>query len=65
MLPALCKELNPTALFIGTTARKGIAVALVGNICERVIDALDCDVAVITPKSVIERIPTSEQTKKI
>ena len=65
VLPALCKELNPTALFIGTTARKGIAVALVGNICERVIDALDCDVAVITPKSVIERIPTSEQTKKI
>ena len=36
--------LNPTALFIGTSARKGIAVALVGNICERVVDALDCDV---------------------
>lgn len=65
VIPALCKELNPTALFIGTTARKGIAVALVGNICERVVDALDCDVAVITPKTVIERIPTSEPNKSI
>ncbi len=63
VIPALCKELNPTALFIGTTARKGIALALVGNICERVVDTLDCDVAVITPKTVIERIPTTSQTK--
>ena len=65
VIPSLCKELNPTALFIGTSARKGLAVALVGNICERVVDELDCDVAVITPKSVIERIPTSNQTKTI
>lgn len=57
VIPTLCKELNPTMLFIGTSARKGIAVALIGNICEKVADELDCDVAVITPKAVVERIP--------
>lgn len=57
VIPALCNELKPTALFIGTAARKGVAVALIGNICERVVDNLACDVAVITPKAVIERVP--------
>ena len=61
-IPALCAELNPTALFIGTSARKGLAVALVGNICERVVDDLDCDVAVITPKAVIERVPMAAES---
>ena len=57
VIPTLCTELKPTVLFIGTSARRGIAVALVGNICERVIDELNCDVAVITPKAVLGRIP--------
>lgn len=57
VIPALCEELKPTALFIGTAARKGFAVALIGNICERVVEHLDCDVAVITPKAVIQRLP--------
>ena len=57
VIPTLCTELKPTMLFIGTSARRGIAVALVGNICERVIDELNCDVAVITPKAVLGRIP--------
>ncbi len=61
VIPTLCAELNPTVLFIGTSARKGVAVALVGNICERVTDNLDCDVAVITPKAVIERMPVSSE----
>ena len=52
VIPALCDELKPTALFIGTAARDGLAVALLGNICEKVIDTLECDVAVITPKAV-------------
>ena len=62
VIPTLCAELNPTALFIGTSARKGLAVALVGNICERVVDELDCDVAVITPKAVIERVPMAAES---
>ncbi len=62
VIPTLCAELNPTALFIGTSARKGLAVALVGNICERVVEELDCDVAVITPKAVIERIPMAAES---
>ena len=36
--------------------------ALVGNICERVVDELDCDVAVITPKAVIERVPMAAES---
>lgn len=58
-----CKKLNPTALFIGTSARKGIASALIGNICERVSDSLSCDVVVITPKTVIRNVPTANPSK--
>ena len=61
VIPALCSELKPMALFIGTSARKGIASALVGNICEKVVDDLACDVAVITPKAVISRLPLSSE----
>lgn len=63
VIPALCAELNPTCLFIGTAARKGLASALVGNICERVADELSCDVAVITPKAVRGRIPFAQSVK--
>lgn len=61
VIPTLCAELNPTCLFIGTSARTGVAVALAGNICERVVDDLDCDCAVVTPKAVAERIPLSSE----
>lgn len=64
VIPSMCTELNPTCLFIGTSARKGLALALVGNICERVVDELSCDVAVITPKAVRERIPFAQQVKE-
>lgn len=60
VIPTLCKELNPTALFIGTSARKGVALALVGNICERVSDEVDCDIAVVTPKAVLRQIPIAQ-----
>ncbi len=63
VIPTLCAELKPTCLFIGTSARKGLALALVGNICERVIDELSCDVAVITPKAVRGRIPFAQEVK--
>ena len=66
VIPALCQELKPTTLFIGTAARDGLAVALLGNICEKVIDSLNCDVAVITPKAVAHKIPfaTGDDGKK-
>lgn len=51
VIPAICRDLRPTALFIGTAARKGLAVALLGNICEKVVDEIDCDIAVVTPQS--------------
>ncbi len=59
VIPMLCTQLKPTALFIGTSARTGIASAVLGNICEKVIDNLTCDVAVITPKAVLRKIPTT------
>lgn len=60
-----CQKIKPTALFIGTAARQGIASAIIGNICERITDNLDCDVVVITPKSVIRHIPTTKPSKSI
>lgn len=63
VIPALCHELRPTALFIGTSARRGLAMALLGNICQRVVDDLDCDVAVVTPKSVMRNLPTSGRSR--
>lgn len=50
VIPALCRELKPTALFIGSSGRTGIAVALLGGICERVMDVVECDLAVIPPR---------------
>ncbi|MGN0902872.1 MAG: universal stress protein, partial [Succinivibrio sp.] len=58
-----CRKLNPTALFIGTSARRGLASALVRNICEKVTDTIDCDVMVITPKTVMRNVPTSNPSK--
>ena len=57
VIPFMCKELKPNMLFIGTSARRGLAVALLGNTCEKVIDDLDCDVVVITPKALKRKIP--------
>ncbi|MGN1282114.1 MAG: universal stress protein [Succinivibrio sp.] len=58
-----CRKLNPTALFIGTSARRGIASAFIGNICEKITDSLSCDVVVITPKTVMHQVPTSNPSK--
>lgn len=52
VIPALCAALKPTLLLLGTRARKAFKAALWGNVCERVLDGLSCDVAVLTPKSV-------------
>ena len=60
-----CKKLNPTALFLGTSARRGFASAFIGNICERVTDNLSCDVVVITPKTVMRNVPTTEPSKSV
>ncbi len=62
VIPKLCSELKPTALILGTAARTGLSVAVVGNICERVIDSLDCDVMVITPKAVTRQLPHEGST---
>ena len=60
-----CRELNPTALFIGTSARNGLASAFIGNICERVSDSLECDLIVLTPKTVIRSVPTTIPSKTL
>ncbi len=60
-----CHEIRPTALFIGTSARTGLASAVIGNICERIADSIDCDVYVLTPKTVVREIPTTEPSKSL
>lgn len=42
------RELNATALLIGSSARKGLAGTVVGNVCEQITDEVDCDIMVIS-----------------
>ena len=37
--------------------------AILGNICERVADSIDCDVFVVTPKAVVRAVPTTTPSK--
>lgn len=62
---SLTENLNPSALFIGTSARKGISSYIIGNLCEDILDKAQCDVFVLTPKSVIRKIPTTAPSKSI
>lgn len=62
---SLTENLNPSALFIGTSARKGISSYIIGNLCEDILDKTQCDVFVLTPKSVIRKIPTTAPSKSI
>lgn len=57
VIPEICKQIKPNMLMIGTSARKGLAVALLGNTCEKVVDELNCDVTVFTPKAIKRQIP--------
>ena len=61
----LVNSINPSALFIGTSARKGISSYFIGNLCEDILDNAQCDVFVLTPKSVIRKIPTTAPSKCI
>lgn len=60
-----CQKVKPTALFIGTSARRGVANILVGNVCERISEELSCDVVVITPKAVVRNLPTTTPSKSV
>ncbi len=41
------KQVNADLLVIGTTARKGLSGALVGNTAEKVLDSVTCDLLVV------------------
>ena len=41
---------------IGTVARTGISGALIGNTAEVVLDALESDVLVLKPQSIIDHL---------
>lgn len=62
---SLTENITPSALFIGTSARKGISSYIIGNLCEDILDKTQCDVFVLTPKSVIRKIPTTAPSKSI
>ncbi|WP_274968083.1 universal stress protein UspE [Succinimonas amylolytica] len=47
VIPKIAADLNACAVLIGHTGRTGIAAALVGNICEEIVDAVNCDLLVL------------------
>ncbi|MCR5085574.1 MAG: universal stress protein [Succinivibrionaceae bacterium] len=63
VITGLAGELSPKILFIGTAARSGLPVAILGNVCERIIDTLSCDVVVVNPKAVVRQLPTPLPSK--
>ena len=47
VIPALCKNLKPQAVFIGSAGRQGMSAALIGNTCEEIVDYIDADLFVL------------------
>ncbi len=45
----LAAKLGARAVLIGTSARKGLKAAVIGNICEQIVDEIDCDLFVTGP----------------
>ena len=54
LIPHAAHKLRAAVTIIGTVARTGISGALIGNTAEVVLDALESDVLVLKPQSIIE-----------
>ncbi|ATF10227.1 universal stress protein UspE [Candidatus Enterovibrio altilux] len=53
VISAVSKTLNAELVIVGTTGRAGLSAVFIGNIAERTIDQLNCDVLTIKPDSYI------------
>ena len=47
VIPKMAADLHTCAVLIGHTGRSGLAAALIGNICEEIVDAVNCDLMVL------------------
>ncbi|USW94264.1 universal stress protein [Pseudomonas proteolytica] len=56
LLPHAAHKLRAAVTIIGTVARTGISGALIGNTAEVVLDALESDVLVLKPQSIIDHL---------
>ncbi|CAM3168228.1 Nucleotide-binding universal stress protein, UspA family [Pseudomonas gessardii] len=56
LLPHMAHKLRAAVTIIGTVARTGISGALIGNTAEVVLDALESDVLVLKPQSIIDHL---------
>jgi len=64
LLDTIKKE-NPSFLILGTAARRGLSSAFLGNLCERILASSNCDVLVLTPKTVFRNLPTPYPSKSL
>ncbi len=53
VIPEVARKLNACAVLIGHMGRTGISAALVGNICEEIVDEVNCDLLVIKKKDTL------------
>ncbi len=56
LIPHMAHKLSAAVTIIGTVARTGISGALIGNTAEVVLDALESDVLVLKPQSIIDHL---------
>ncbi|MFA7944097.1 universal stress protein [Pseudomonas brenneri] len=56
LIPHAAHKLRAVVTIIGTVARTGISGALIGNTAEVVLDALESDVLVLKPQSIIDHL---------
>lgn len=56
LIPHIAHKLHAAVTIIGTVARTGISGALIGNTAEVVLDALESDVLVLKPQSIIDHL---------
>ena len=56
LIPHTAYKLRAAVTIIGTVARTGISGALIGNTAEVVLDALESDVLVLKPQSIIDHL---------
>ncbi|NMY25674.1 universal stress protein [Pseudomonas sp. WS 5021] len=56
LIPHAAHKLRAAVTIIGTVARTGISGALIGNTAEVVLDALESDVLVLKPQSIIDHL---------
>lgn len=62
LIPEMAKELDAVVTVIGTVARTGLSGALIGNTAEVVLDAVETDVLVLKPDSVMQHLEKQLQS---